>query len=246
MTPIENDKWFACAAIRINWKWWFAFGLLICLPLLMATPGKADGAADLCEAAAYEAAHLTGVPFEVLKAITLAETGRRSADGQTRSWPWAVNQGGAGQWFETPEEALSYVAEVLDSGLRNVDLGCFQLNHRWHAEGFASLEDMIDPSKNALYAANFLSGLYDQHGDWSKAAGAYHSNTPEYAERYRERFDALYADLAGQDLPPQEEFAALAPRRNLFPLLRGGGATGNGGSLVPLFSGAQPLIGGNP
>ena len=48
---------------------------------------------------------------------------------------------------------------------------------------FPSLEAMFDPDTGADYAAHFLQSLYAERGDWSAAAGAYHSQTPARAER---------------------------------------------------------------
>ena len=89
-------------------------------------------APDLCVSAAQIAADRTGVPVAVLMAITLTETGRSSETG-LRPWPWAVNQAGQGYWFATLEEAVAFAENQLDLGLRNFDVGCFQLNHRWHS-----------------------------------------------------------------------------------------------------------------
>lgn len=231
---------------RLSW-----LVLLLAWPFALTAnvPARPGDLPALCESAAREAARLTGVPAEVLLAIALAETGRRIPGGrQLRPWPWTVNQGGDGRWFATREEALAHAGAALDAGGRNIDLGCFQLNHRWHAGGFPSLEAMLDPAANALYAARFLRRLHEAQGDWSRAAGAYHSGTPEFALRYRTRFDTLLAGLAGPDSrfqPPPETVAALAPRQNNFPLLRAG-AVGRGGSLVPLPGSGRRLIGGQP
>jgi len=198
---------------------------------------------SLCEGAARDASALTGVPLAVLQAIALAETGRRlpGAGGTMRPWPWTVNHAGDGHWFDTQEQALAYATAARDQGISNIDLGCFQINHRWHSNAFASLQAMFDPAQNALYAARFLRSLYQKYGDWSQAAGAYHSTTPEYAARYRERFDALYAALEGQDMAVVLASAPAVPQPNLFPLLRIG-ARGAGASLVPLAGGGQSLI----
>lgn len=215
--------------------------------LVLALPQAALAARDvpaLCEAAAQIAARREGVPVDVLRALTLTETGHRR-DGALRPWPWAVNRAGEGHWFDTEAEALDYAASVLRSGARNFDVGCFQLNHRWHAEGFADLRTMFDPVENALYAARFLRTQYQTTGDWTRAAGAYHSLTPEYALRYRTRFAQLLAGLGDAPLP---QVARADLRENTFPLLRGG--RGSGGSLVPggagvgsLFTPAARLIG---
>ena len=52
---------------------------------------------------------------------------------------------------------------------------------------------MFDPEWTATYAAQFLRTLYEERGDWSAAAGAYHSLTPEFANIYRARFDKIVA-----------------------------------------------------
>lgn len=208
-----------------------------------ASQARTSDIADLCDGAARAASALTGVPLAVLQAIALAETGRAlpGAGGVLRPWPWTVNQAGDGHWFDSQAQALDFATTARDQGISNFDLGCFQLNHRWHADAFPSLQAMFDPQQNALYAARFLQSLYQKYGDWSQAAGAYHSNTPEYAARYRERFDALFAGLEGGNPAPMQARAPVAPRQNLFPLLRVG-ARGAGASLVPLPGGGQSLI----
>jgi hypothetical protein len=53
-----------------------------------------------------------------------------------------------------------------------------------HPDAFANLEDAFDPSRNADYAARFLTALHDQTGSWPAAAGAYHSLTPDLGRTY--------------------------------------------------------------
>ncbi len=209
-------------------------------------PAVASNAQDtpaLCRAAAQNAAEKTGVPLPVLLAITLTETGRKT-DGGLQPWPWAINQAGDGHWFETQEDAVRFAEDQLDLGLRNFDVGCFQVNHRWHSKGFTSTVDMFDPTSNALYAAGFLADLYAEHGDWSLAAAAYHSRTPEYADRYRTKFDSILAGLSDQT-PADYGQEPAPPRINRFPLLQAGLARGTA-SLVPLNAGGVRLIGGTP
>lgn len=228
--------------------WAVPFGLF----LLSCSLGQNEGAAiastlqdapDLCVSAAQVAAERTGVPLSVLIAVTLTETGR-SADTGLQPWPWSVNQAGQGYWFKTPEEAVDFVEDQLDLGLRNFDVGCFQLNHRWHSKGFHSTIDMFDPVSNATYAAQFLNDLFAEKGDWSLAAAAYHSRTPDFADRYQAKFDAILASLT--DKPFQAATATpQIQRSNRFPLLQAG-LKGNAGSIVPRLSAASPLIGYQP
>lgn len=203
--------------------------------LCLQAQGSAAGTdpSALCLRAASAASRATGVPYEVLLALSVVETGR----GQ-KPWPWTVNLGGDGRWLPTEEEAGDLVAQALDGGATNIDIGCFQLNYRWHAEAFSSIADMLDPDRNALYAAEYLAQHYAATGDWALAAAAYHSATPEHADRYRARFEATFAGLG--DLP--ETDAPAVERLNRFPLLVAGRAAGNG-SLVPATSGGLRLIG---
>ena len=195
---------------------------------------------NLCYQAAEEASRKTGVPLKVLMALTLTETGR-TQDGQVQAWPWALNEGGKSHWFATRDEALTYLSDALAVGVSNIDVGCFQLNHRWHGSAFASLEEMMDPVENALYAARLVGRLAGDSEDWVAAAGAYHSGTPEVAERYLARFEPIYAALEGQRV---SDVTTRTPvRTNAFPLFQGGGVR-SAGSIVPLVSTARPLIGG--
>lgn len=142
------------------------------------------GAPALCIEAAREAAERHGVPVNVMLAITLVET-RRTVNGVSGPWPWTLNIEGKGYWYETRSEALSHAERVLAQGRRLIDLGCFQLNFRWHGGNFATADQMLEPALSADYAARFLSGLHAETGDWIRAAGLYHSRTPLHSRRYR-------------------------------------------------------------
>ena len=209
---------------------------LVVLATLQPGHAATDPSAQ-CLTAAADAAKAVGVPYAVLLAVTLVETGQ-TRDGDFRPWPWTVNNGGEGRWFATKAEAEAQAAVLADQGATNIDLGCFQLNTRWHGENFASLADMLDPGRNASYAATFLASLYDQTGNWSDAAAAYHSRTPEYAEVYRAKFDRVLATLDAGPAPVAE----AEPRANRFPLLVKG-TPGQFGSLVPMTDAMPPLIG---
>ena len=162
--------------------------------LAAADREAAPGLAGLCEAAAERAARAEGVPLHLMRAISLAETGR-ALDGRLAPWPWTVNMEGEGRWFSEPQELLTWVRKRQSQGARSFDLGCFQVNHLWHGAAFESLEEMLDPEANARYAARFLRALRDETGSWEVAAGHYHSRTPELAHRYRTRVLDLAADL---------------------------------------------------
>ena len=78
---------------------------------------------------------------------------------------------------------------------------------------------MFDPDTGADYAAQFLRSLYAERGDWSAAAGAYHSQTPTRASVYRARFDRILAGLGGAPLTvaAAAEPEAVAPAEPATP-----------------------------
>lgn len=185
---------------------------VLCLTLLFGVlplggaQASTQQVAALCDSAARRAARDQGVPLDVLRTITRTETGRGGNQG-LQPWPWTVNMEGTGKWFQTEDEARAYVFSHFKRGARSFDVGCFQINFKWHGAAFDSIDQMFDPVANAQYAAQFLKKLYAEMGDWSKAAGAYHSRTPTYANRYSARFDRIRADLS-----PATVVAALPGR----------------------------------
>ncbi len=211
---------------------------MIFLFLLSAAGKGAANEGNLCDVAAEYAAARTGVPADVMKALTRTETGRRM-DLALQPWPWTVNMEGRGYWFDTAEEAKAFVFKRFKTGARSFDVGCFQINYKWHGGAFQSIEQMFDPQVNATYAAKFLDSLKSAGDTWVIAAGRYHSRTPEYAEKYRQRFRSIHAGLADEEntpsSPPAEE--------NRYPLLTASTGSAQMGSLVQITNNAaRPLF----
>ena len=214
------------------------FVLALSLFAAIPTASLANSAtASLCDAAAVRAADRHDVPRDILLSLTRTETGRSRA-GQIEPWPWAVNRAGDGRWFETRDAALSFATTSLRSGHQNFDIGCFQINFRWHKHHFTSLAAMFDPEANADYAARFVRDLHREFGSWTRAAGAFHSRTPEHSSRYLKRFGEIRAGLDPRSVavnparadPPREP--GTAKSRELFAAA----TPASGASLVPLPS----------
>ena len=222
---------------------------------MSAAPAQATPDLSLiCDRVAVEASQASGVPLSVLKAISLTETGRRR-NGAFRPWPWTVNMEGTGSWHETRDAALAYVYQHFQRGARSFDVGCFQINYRWHGQHFDSIKAMFDPRGNAMYAARFLRELYAELGSWDKAAGAYHSRTPEHANRYRATYQSHRARFLHEDggeipvlpalndlLPDDLSPGPLRPRRervNNYPLFLAAGG-GEMGSLIAVSESEEP------
>ncbi|MCC6716407.1 MAG: lytic transglycosylase domain-containing protein [Acetobacteraceae bacterium] len=188
----------------------------------------------LCRAAISAAERAHGIPAGLLLAIGLVESGRTDpATGQRHPWPWAVNAEGRGALFDTREGALAFVRQSEAAGTRSIDIGCMQVNRVHHPDAFASLEQGFDPAANADYAARFLRQLKEGPGggDWMKAAGFYHSQTPERAEPYRARVQAA---LGG--LPQAARLPVAMPGG-------GGQGLGNGAEHASMLAAAPGAVG---
>jgi hypothetical protein len=216
---------------------------------LGSVPGLARAGTDasaLCDRAASMAAGAHGIPDNVMHALTRAETGRR-VDGRFGPWPWTLNVAGTGVWFDTRAGAEAAIAAQLAAGTTNFDIGCFQINLRWHGEAFSDPADILDPVRNADYAARFLRTLAEESGDWETAIGHYHSRTAPLAERYRTRVAAIRSGLGDAPAPPDTNDPRAPSRptpavlRAPQPLMAAGGTT-MPGSLVALSAARRPFL----
>jgi soluble lytic murein transglycosylase-like protein len=194
--------------------------LVVPFPAL-ASPGQATAEPGrLCRAAIQAAERAAGIPPRLLMAIGRVESGRRDpATGAFHPWPWTINAEGRGQFLPSKAAAIAEVQALLARGVRSIDVGCMQVNLRHHPQAFADLEAAFDPETNARYAARFLTELNATRGDWRAAAAAYHSQTPEFAEPYRARVLAAWAEEQARPHTP----VAIAATRPL-PAAPGGGA----------------------
>jgi soluble lytic murein transglycosylase-like protein len=172
--------------------------VLFGLAVLAALPGRA--VADVGEACRDQAAiaeRANGIPDGLLLAIGKRESGRFDMQaGDVLPWPWSVDREGEGRFFASLQEAAAYVATAEREGSTSIDVGCFQINLKYHPIAFASLDAAFDPAANAAYAARFLRALYDREGSWETAVAYYHSASPLLSVPYREAVFATWHGLA--------------------------------------------------
>ena len=163
---------------------------------LLVMSGAAEAQdADLCHQATAAAERVSGVPDQLLDAISRVESGRYDpSQGSVRAWPWTINAEGQGHFYSSRSEAVAAARQFIARGIQSIDVGCTQINLMFHPTAFASLEDAFDPGRNATYAAHFLTELFHQAGSWPHAAAAYHSQTPELGTDYQRKVLEAWAD----------------------------------------------------
>ena len=167
-----------------------------------AQPVAPPTAHGVCRQAITAAEKLTEIPQHLLHAIALVESGISVDGSQTRTaWPWTVMARGKGRYFRSRADAVDAVRTLLREGTYNIDVGCMQVNLRYHGLAFRSLEEAFDPVVNVAYAAGFLKDLHGRHGTWDEAVRRYHSATPALHTRYQRKVRAELVALKRTGAP---------------------------------------------
>lgn len=186
---------------------------------LAPAAGRAESSPSaLCRGAITAAERALGIPDRLMQAMGVIESGRPDERGGVTAWPWTINVEGAGYVFSSKAEAIAAVNSYRAQGARSIDVGCMQVNLLHHADAFASLEQAFDPAANARYAAEFLQRLLAQTGSWPRAAGGYHSLTPDVGAEYARKVLAVWArpglgePVRYQQVPRGGLIASLAPQ----------------------------------
>lgn len=171
---------------------------VLLLTASFAVPGAAAAADPACIAAASAAERAEGLPPGLLGAIGAVESANRR---------WAIDADGRPLAAADLADATLRSAGAIAEGARFVDVGCFQVDLRYHGAAFGSLADAFDPMRNAIVAARFLASLHRAAGDWTRAIGRYHTRGVgglDYASRVL---------AAWQGGPPRTLALASAPLR---------------------------------
>lgn len=130
----------------------------------------AEESIGVCEREMARAAGATGVPLGVLYSVALTESGRGGL-----LQPYALNIDGVAYFGKSLKETIRAFELAKERGAKLIDVGCMQINHRFHGKHFSSLPDMMIPSRNVDYAARFLRELKSREGTWTKAVARYHA-----------------------------------------------------------------------
>lgn len=168
------------------------------LTLMLVTVALASSAAHarginvdpirVCHRAIEETEYRERLPMRLLEAIALTESARRDPEtNKIVAWPWTVMAEGQGRYFDSKKEAMAAVRRLQAKGIKNIDVGCMQVNLLHHKKAFKSLDQAFDPKENVTYAARFLRGLYEEKNSWVKAIGNYHSRNDKFHTRYRDK-----------------------------------------------------------
>ena len=147
-----------------------------------------------CMALARLSEERHGLPVGILQSISAVEASRIQSDGSYSAWPWTLNDSGKGLFFDNREQVLDYLDIHMTNPDTSIDIGCMQINTKWHGAFFETLDEMLDPAGNIAYAAGFLTDLYYAHGSWNEAIRHYHSSDRQKSDPYLKRVLATWTE----------------------------------------------------
>tara|TARA_B100000315_G_C14588987_1_gene594707 strand:+ start:854 stop:1795 length:942 start_codon:yes stop_codon:yes gene_type:complete len=142
-----------------------------------------------------------GIPPHLLTAISLAESGKWDDTNRALfAWPWTVMAKGKGHYLPSKAAAIAKVRILQAQGVKNIDVGCMQINLYYHPKAFEDLNAAFDPERNVGYAANFLAAINQSTLSWPQAAANYHSTTPSKNEIYLNKVLGLWQKVSNKSI----------------------------------------------
>lgn len=125
------------------------------------------------------------IPKDTLYSISLQETQKKHGKLNIQIvWPWSVNVEGTGYHFNSKDEAIKFTRQKQAEGITSIDVGCMQINLKYHPDVFASLEQAFSPRRNIAYGAKHLREKYEASKNWRVAIGHYHSYNKSKSHKY--------------------------------------------------------------
>ena len=153
------------------------------------------------------------LPDKLLTSISLVESGIKK-ENKMISWPWTLNVSGKSKYFKNKEDVLFFLKD--NSQKKNIDVGCMQINLKYHEKQFDSIESIIDPEKNVEYAAKFLKLLFKKHKRWNEAISRYHSSSPIRKKIYLRKVQNYWSKIRQRKIKTFIDFSEKEKKKIEF------------------------------
>ena len=172
--------------------------------------------AETCGKAVMDAEREYRLPKRLLTAVSLTESGHWHKGKQEMiAWPWTVYAEGRGRYLPSKAAAIQEVKALKAKGVKNIDVGCMQVNLYYHPDAFEDLDAALDPKQNTQYAAKLLKSLREESRSWNIAIAHYHSRTQKYNIPYRQKVLKIWQKERRKDTE-----ARMAATREAYRLKR--------------------------
>ena len=135
-----------------------------------------------------------GIDPVLMYAIALVESGRGSAAGFYRPWPFAIGTREGGYFPPTRGEAEARLESLGD--LTWVDIGLMQVNYGVHSHRIEQAVSLLEPRTNIVTGGAILREALDSAPeDLELAVGRYHSWRQQRSRYYGRVVLDVYANL---------------------------------------------------
>lgn len=153
--------------------------------------------------AMHSISSLYGIPYGLLHAISLTESG---------AWPWTLNVYGVPYYFKNAQQTEAAVHRFLQRQIDLVDIGPMQVDWQYHGWHFGSVKAAVNPLRNIAVAGRILKKNFTETGSWRKAVGLYHGGGPARQENYIQKVYSHWSD-ARANSPVEEPISLKMPTR---------------------------------
>ncbi|MBI1954157.1 MAG: transglycosylase SLT domain-containing protein, partial [Proteobacteria bacterium] len=156
------------------------------------------------------------IPTNLLRAVSVIESGGWIKEYKAHiPWPWALNVEGKSYVFHNKQEAAVFLRSVIAHGIKNVDIGCSQINWYHHGQHFKDPESLLNPVYNVAYAAYLLARNFHETQKWSTAVARYHSKNFWLGQRYLNKVEAMWHKVsANSDAYNNFKFSELSSKKS--------------------------------
>jgi type VI protein secretion system component Hcp len=91
---------------------------------------------------------------------------------------------------------VNMLKQLKNAKITNLDLGPYQINFRHHK---LELSHYFNLKQSYLYACSYVNDMIDKHGYNWYAIASYHSQTPYYNKRYKDKLIQNYKTIKDKD-----------------------------------------------
>lgn len=128
------------------------------------------GASADCPTLISQAETRRNIPRGLLMAIAMTES---SLNGRPN--PFAMNIAGRSYFASSGQDMANVISANWQRGVTSIDVGCMQINLKYHGMKFGRLTDLLNSPTNVEYGASYLIALAVEAGSWKDAVMSYHN-----------------------------------------------------------------------
>lgn len=126
---------------------------------------------EACQSLISTAEQRYNIPTGLLMAIALTESGDKTGGPN----PHAMNIAGMTYIAPNIENMAGVIQRGYNTGQTSIDVGCMQVNLKYHAHNFRSPYELLNSRVNVDYGARYLASLANDTKSWRDAVMTYHN-----------------------------------------------------------------------